>query len=469
MVRDTVRLVENQRNIRIFNITLIFIVILELLIAIFLFASKQNQTQHGDVGNISQKKDGKINVFYEKIPGSKFHGPDATWWGYNQNKIVRFGNFVFMYVIENTDDKNTTTSDFVIYKKEGDRRWEKGAIFKTSRPGNILIDSKGVLHAFVFEPFNVVKNDSWGKLKHYYFPNSQKGNIFEFKEETVIDNNGAFETVNIRVGSAIGADDTIAIGFGLTTFNPLYKGHSMHLYTKKPDDLKWTHHIAGENLGHDWYYPFVWVGNGTFHLLPVQDDYNGPGTPGLPYSNIYQKIMYFEYKSGLWNKELISDLSSHPLAKSRPRLLEQEELYKDTNGSIHILYKELLDEEKSWEVSTHKYLIKNTSGAKTENLNICQKTTNWIRIFEVNNKLYYLCVFFDSVAIAEAGKNKLINLEIPKDAKGFYPYIATRRGGTRNQEEFIDILLLAADSQTFTKGENFNYYVRIPKKELGQL
>ncbi len=30
----------------------------------------------------------------EKIPGSLNHSPDATWWGYNQSKIARYGDTV---------------------------------------------------------------------------------------------------------------------------------------------------------------------------------------------------------------------------------------------------------------------------------------------------------------------------------------------------------------------------------------
>ena len=49
-------------------------------------------------------------------------------------KVVRRGNFVFTYVIENDDDP-TTPSTFRVYKKEGDGSWIAGAGFETTRPG----------------------------------------------------------------------------------------------------------------------------------------------------------------------------------------------------------------------------------------------------------------------------------------------------------------------------------------------
>lgn len=451
----------DNKRVLVINILLGTVILLEILFGAYLFFSQIPEVK------ISQQKD-SIEIFYEKIPGSKFHGPDATWWGYNQSKIVRFQDFVFMYVIDNFDDKNTTLSNFVIYKKQGNNSWEKGAFFPTSRPGNILIDSKGVLHAFVFEPFDVVKNDSWGKLIHYWFPDSSKGDIINYEEEVVVDNDGTKETVNIRVGSAIGQDDTMVIGFGLTTFNPLYKGHSEHLFIKKPKDEKWTHLIAGENLGHDWFYPFVWVEKDSYHLLPVQDDYNGLGTAKIPYPNIYQKIMYMTYKNNVWSKEIIVNLSSDPLAKSRPRLLEQEELYVDKNGNIHILYKEFLDKDTQWK-ATHKHIIKSLTGTSEQNMIREKEDINWIRFFEVDDNLYYLYISYDSAYIRKEGKDELIKLSLPKDAHGAYPYIATKRGGTKDNEKYIDIILLAADQYDFKDGTNVNYYVRILKSELEKL
>lgn len=411
----------------------------------------------------------EIMPFTERIPGSKFHGPDATWWGYNQSKIVRFGKYVFSYVVENSDDESSTTSDFVIYRKEGNKEWEKGAAFKTSRPGNILIDRSGILHVFIFEPYNALKNDSWGKLYHYFFPNSAKGDISNFKKELVIDNNGTIETVNIRIGAAISQDDTMGISFGLTTNNPLYKGHSLHLYAKKIRDVTWTHHIAGQNLGHDWYYPFVFLGRDNFYLFPVQDDYNGPGTSASPYQNIYQKIMFFEYQNNTWDKKLIADLSTHALAKTRPRLLEQEELMEDRNGKVHLIYKEFLDKDTAFTVTSHKHVVKDKDGFKSSVITVCGNNINWVRLFEVNGELFYFCSSWENAYIARVNGTRSTKVILPKNAKGFYPYIAARTGGTKDSEPFIDILLLAADGKLFKENAAINYYIRLDKSELEKI
>lgn len=438
------------------SIIAIFLLVIFIIAGVFIFNRSSEEPK----------------VFYEKIKGSKFHSPDATWWGYNQSKIVRYKNIVFTYYIDNDDDKNTTSSKFVVMKKDGEGAWEEGTAFPTSRPGNLLIDSKGVLHAFIFEPFDVVKNDSIGRILHYYFPNSASGDIKNYKQEIVVDNDGKSETANIRVGAAIGADDTMAISFGLTKFNPAYKEQSEHIYYKKPNEEKWNHTFT-DGLIHDYYYPFTLVSGNSFMLLPVQDDYNGPGTASVPYPNIYQKILFMEVKDGIWKNEMIADLSSHPLAKTRPRLLEQEDLFKDRDGNIHIIYKEFLDETNQYAATIHWHVSGKGGNWNKEQINLEKPGVNWIRFVEVDGNLYYLITTFGEVFISPI-KNiskawpsglKLTKIDIPEDAKNNYPYISTPKGGS-TKSDYVDVLLLGADQKLFQKGEITNYYVRIPKKQF---
>lgn len=407
----------------------------------------------------------KEELLSEKIPGSKYHSPDATWWGYNQSKIVRFKDKVFTYYIENNDDSNKTLSKFVILKKDGDNIWEKGAMFTTSRPGNLLIDSKGILHIFVFEPFDVVKNDSIGRIMHYYFPNSATGDVKNYKQDTVVDNDGKSETANIRVGAAIGEDDTIIISFGLTKYNPAYKGQSVHIYFKKPDEEKWNHSIAAEDLTHDFYYPFTLVSQNSYYLLPIQDDFAVVNNP-----NIYQKIMFMEYSNGTWKNKLVADLSNHELAKSRPRLLEQEDLYKDKEGKIHIIYKEFLNPDSPFVTTMHHQLSGSFDNFNHEMLKFDDSNMglSWIRIVEVDGQLYYLATAFKGLFIGKVGSNKLTPVSVPDDALNVYPYVATSKSGTK-ENKYIDVLLLAADQKFYQEGKITNYYVRIPKELFTKL
>lgn len=426
-----------------------------ILFAIVFFSGYQFLSQKNSKSPITQIQSEKTLI--EKISGSKFHSPDATWWGYNQSKIVRYKNKVFSYYILNEDDSNKTASKFVVIKKDGDNPWEEGAFFPTSRPGNVLIDSKGVLHAFVFDPSDVSTNDSWGKIIHYFFPNSAEGDIKNYKQEVVVDNDGKSETANIRVGAAIGADDTMAISFGLTKYNPLYKEQSEHIYFKKPDEEKWNHTFT-DNLPHDYFYPFTLVSGNTFYLLPIQDDFTGQGNP-----NIYQKILFMEVKDNVWQQELIADLSNHPLAKTKPRLLEQEYLYEDKDGNIHIIYKEFLDERNNFAPTVHWHVTGKLGDFKSEKILFERPGVNWVRIVEVDNKLYYLITTFGELYISPVDKIKLTKIDTPEDSKNNYLYVSASKSGSK-ESDYVDILLLGADKIFFEEGKITNYYIRIPKE-----
>ena len=54
-----------------------------------------------DVGTQPEQPSEKISALVEKLPGSRNLSPDGTWWSYNMTKVVRHGDFVFTYVIEN--------------------------------------------------------------------------------------------------------------------------------------------------------------------------------------------------------------------------------------------------------------------------------------------------------------------------------------------------------------------------------
>lgn len=284
-------------------------------IALAVFIPVNGCDHSNQSGNSPDPGSVSIDLMYEKIPGSTHHSPNGTWWGYNQSKIVRKGDYVFMAVVENDNIDNgdpnaDNPSHMAIYVKEGDGDWTKGASFPCSRPGNVVIGSDGILHAIVFEPTSLQDNGSIGKLMHYSFPDASSGDINTYTTETVIDNDGSSETVNIRVGAAMSPDDTLAVAFGLN----VGANHTEQLYYKQSSAGSWTNLTAGEHLGHDFYYPYVVAEDSNFWLLPIQDDYN-PATGG----NFYQIIPIFSFDGTDWTQSTIIDLTSHWLASERER------------------------------------------------------------------------------------------------------------------------------------------------------
>ncbi len=403
-----------------------------------------------------------IDVFYEEIPGSKNHGPNGTWWGYNQSKIVRYGNTVYMYVIENENLDNNSNpnasnpSKIAIYRKEDEGSWQKGSSFNTSRPGNILIDTEGIVHLIVFEPTYTLatENGSYGRLKHYWFPNCTNADITTFNEEIIVDNDGVSqgETVNIRVGASIGRDDLIAVSYGLN------KTHVVCY--KEKNGIKWHKELAGSGLGNDYYYPYVLVGGSGISLVAVQDDWVGQNLP-----NIYQKSHFFEKRNGVWNHENIIDLQNHSLAPSRPELVDNSDIFEDASGNITLIYLTKLNPDDKW-LNTFIQTTRDGSGWNRQTINNTDDKTNWIRMMEVDGEMYYFCSTWDKIYVKKGINGKYKRLNGPK-LKGIYPYLAAPRGGTSSSVEFIDLLLHSGDSQSYPNAKN--YYVRIAKSELSKL
>jgi len=414
------------------------------------------------IGGCEKIEVSSVAVFSEQIPGSKNHGPNGTWWGYNQSKIVRYGSTVYMYVVENENIDNnpnpnaTNPSKIAIYRKDGEGGWQKGASFNTSRPGNILMDSEGIVHLIVFEPTYTLpsENGSYGRLKHYWFPNCKTGDITSFQEEIIVDNDGVSqgETVNIRVGASIGANDMIAVSYGMI------KNHIVCY--KEKNGIKWTQEFAGTALGSDFYYPYVAITDFGITILAVQDDWTGPNQPTL-----YQKSRYFEKRNGTWMNMDVINLQNHALAQSRPELVDNSEIYIDANGLVNIIYLTKLNPSDKYQNS---FIHGTRSGNAWTNqtLTTTDEKTNWVRMIEVGGQMYYICTTWDKVYIKKGVSGEYKRLNVPK-IEGIYPYLAAPRSGTKPSESYIDLLLLCGSSDSYPNAKN--YYVRIAKSELAKI
>ena len=371
------------------------------------------------------------------------------------SKVVRRGDFVFTYVIEN-DDNPSTYSTFRIYMKEGDGPWTAGAGFNTTRPGNILIDSNGALHAFVFEATDIYLNDSVGKLHHYTLAGASVGDIASFTHDVVVDHVAGDETVNIRVGAAIGANNQMVIAFGLNTDTD---GQTEQVLTKMVGDAGWVQEAAGTQLGHDFYYPFVAINSaGMIGILPIQDDFEGVGNP-----NTYQIIRYFEGNGSTWSAENVVDHTSLALASTRPRLLEQSDLYVDASDGVHILYKEYLDADGGT-TSSIKHLTGSIGSWTTRSIDSDVLNLNWVKMIEVGGTVYLVGSSHDRLYIMNEAVTTYREVALPSGMSGIYPYVATRQGGTRDAEPYVDILLLNGHGGNYPDAAN--YYVRIEKAHL---
>lgn len=402
------------------------------------------------------------DILVERIAGSPRH-LTATWWGYNQSKLVRDGERVVTYVLDNDVDEGEPYA-LVLYQKLGDGPWTAGARLETSVPGNLLLEPSGAISVLVFEPFDAAERLYWGSLKRYRF--GEPNDIETFTVETIVDNDGTGETVNVRVGGAVAEDGTLYAGWGIHLGGE--EGQSEVLYERRPGDTGWTRSLAGTNLMHDFYYPYVLPTEPGVAMLAVQDDYVPPEEGG---GNIYHMARVFERAvdddEGAWTSTLLADVRDLPIAETVKSLVQVSDFYRATDGKLHALTSLYLDAQSSGLVTQTRHDVRDGDGWSHSDFPMLDGSCNFVRLFEVDTRLFTLCQTYDASFIRALDGGERIKLAVPASLTGGYPFVAAPRGGTGRSEPYVDLVIISGDSNAYPDGPA--YYVRIPKDRLRAL
>lgn len=423
-------------------------IILLFMITLILSCKKQNATN---------------NLIFKhfNLPSSNTHSPNSTWWGYHMIKVARNKDDLYFGIIENDTGNTADLALFKVYKINVNGDQTLVASHSTSRPGNLLVSSTGELHVLVFEPIDASINDSVGSLVHYRYANASVNN-FNLSERIVVNAapNAYQETVNIRLGATIDANDQIAVAYGLN-FHQESSSKAMIVYTKKPGE-SWIQNIF-TNLLHEYYYPFVILSDtNKIYVLPVQDDY----VPGSPAYNRYYKIPFLYYDGSSWSQQMLLDLSTHALAQNDtiPQLVEQSEFFQRSNGTLAAI---LIDKSLGYDQFKFKLNTFNQSAVLTDSSELtwpAGKKIRWIRAFEIDSELYYIGnTSTSNTYIAKHSNNKFIKLEIQGMANAYF-YLSSGRGGAHQNHSTLDILAVSGNSQDYPS-PGMNLYV-LSKNEI---
>lgn len=387
---------------------------------------------------------------FSSIPASKHHTSTespGSWWGYNQSKIVRHKDTVFMLVQENDAWEEPLST--IYSKKDNEIKWKKGASVGAVRPGNICVDDRGFIHVIVPQG----RNSQNVSLEYFYLLDPENIQKYDGHNSVVKKDSFSSSLTNIRIGCGMRHDGLMAVAFGQTTRKDY--GKTMNIYYKSRDGHWSSRRVVGEELESDFYYPYVCMKGDGARIISVQDD-DDPDSD----KNIYQKLLWSKDRSGNMSSFLFHDLSGHWLAQARNRMLLADDLMIADDGYTHRIFKEytvLVDPT----TPVHYYHQDTKDGPKARSLDFSAKKIQFIRLFRFENEIFMLATSYNRAYILDYDANIIQEIKLPTNMLGIWPYIAESRGGTSQDKKYVDILLLAAGKRTYEIATNC--YVRLYK------
>lgn len=380
------------------------------------------------------------------LPSSNTHNPNSTWWGYHMSKLARDGQFVYVGIIENDTENSAITAHYNVYKVGSDGNRTLVGSHSASRPGNLLITSDGALHVFVFQPLDASINDSVGNLVYYHYPDARADLFTTVTSETIQSSPSPVqESVNIRIGATLNANNVLAVGYGLN-FEASTASKAMVVFTKTPGQT-WQKRIYS-NLAHEYYYPFLALtGSNRIFVLPVQDDF----VQASPPFNRYYKSPLLLFDGTSWSQQMIIDLSTHPSAigDQNKQLVEQSELLETASGNVMAI---VIDKSNGFDDFKFTRVTFDSTGNQiaSDNLDWASgKSLRWIRSFEIDSGLYDLGLSNTGrVYLHRAASNQTVRIEL-SGMNGAYIYLSSGRGGSHQNHDTLDLLAIPGNSGSY--------------------
>ena len=374
------------------------------------------------------------------LPNSDKH-MNGTWWGYNQLKLARLGDYVFTYNIDNSTQLSDGTAnrdnpnkmDFIMIKP--DTSYVTFGSANTSRPGNVLVDKeRNLIYYFAIEPSSNTDNGSLGRLKVFTYELND-GNPVKIKEETAIECDGHYpERVNIRLAAAIDGAGNLGVAFGIYE-SPV--GWLIGVYTYNIASEEWQKKSTTSmgDLGEPNFYPYIVMKDlDTIFITAVQDI-------AIEDRCYYQYVRYFYLKDGIWYKEMLVDYRNHPRAEVEDMLVEHTELFIDSKGNYHVITRASLHDRF---YNQHKRTVMHftfDSNFKLIKEEAVKGNYDWIRLVELGEKLYYVSIDKRDLEIVDYTTKKVVHRE-KKIPDGSYFYV---RGGGN----IIDCLIMPGNVDNF--------------------
>jgi|GEM_PF-6750300 len=390
-------------------------ILLLLVISFVLFFATVVFFFPGPIVFVINNKDFEITS-YRSIPKS-VHENNGSWWGYNQSKLAIIDDTIFSFDYDNANFENGNPSlsnpyQCVFHKTEQGVT-EIFGFADTERPCNVVADAThNLVYYFAVEPvgINIGNNGNTGIAKTMMYVYQFHPNTKEISLQRSVEVDPPSSIGKIRQSVTVDHFGNIAIAYGE------YSG-MMTVLTYHSLEDRWEKHQTLSNPDQDslMYCYIELVDLNHFYTLCVQDTSRDNTT-------YYQYVKLFEFKNDVWADFMIVDYRNLPEAQEESQLVEHTEL-KRIDDEVHII-------TRSNPLKEIKHFVYK-NGVIEEMPNKLKGRHDWIRLAEINDKLYYFSMRNTLIAtldITEVSTGKRVFQTIGM-AMGSYFYLGDEMEG----------------------------------------
>jgi hypothetical protein len=260
---------------------------------------------------------------------------DGAWFGRHTNKIARYENTVFTYIMPNDEDHR----HIILYKRIDGQLWEKGISIPVSRPPDLILDSKGHVHVIGHRLFDD-SSQSDGRLFHIVFKDSMNvvgKHTFEFITPDWRINITAETYATYYSGATIDKNDMITVVYcnsiGLSQYP------SLASVSYDSNERKWQYASVSDSMNARLCYPYVVNGTSRKHIVAIEDQYDSAlESTGYPFR--YGKVEYLfkPNEASEWKSETLFNLNEkYSKADIVQSVFRVSDVLYDSNDTLHIL------------------------------------------------------------------------------------------------------------------------------------
>lgn len=181
-----------------------------------------------------------------------------------------------------------------------------------------------------------------------------------------------------------------------------------------------------------------------------------------------------------WQNSLVRSAHDLKQAVERDQLLQQSDLFEDAGGTVHVVFKEFTVRRTDGTCCDPTLRVRRLApGASTLSpesaLDISDAsepvigTFFWAKLVEADGKVFYVATapaVSDYLILQRRGSDNLFKIVLPDvpASPAYVPFASQPKTGTRSDELYVDILLLASSGSAFPSPRA--YHVRIEKQAL---